>query len=1020
MVSLLCFQITSAASENPRVNDPTELGTVLETDVLDPISGTVTDALTEEPIPGVNILIKGTTSGTITDVDGNFNLEADSENTLVFSSVGYTTIEVAVGNNTVFNISLQEDITALSEVVVVGYGTQEKRDVTAAIGSVSGDQIKAIPVASSVEALQGQLAGVDISSAGGRPGQSPQVRIRGRRSISASNDPLYVIDGIPQTSNANTLSSPINDINPQDIESVEVLKDAAATAIYGSRGANGVILISTKRGSVGKTQVTYDGYYGISDVTETVDMMNGSQFADMKRESRRADAAGNAAWDGTIPADDIVFDDPVELESIALGRSQDYQDLVLDKGYQTNHQLGVSGGSEKTQFNVSLGYFKDQGIIETMDYTRITTRINIDHKISDIFKIGVSATGAFSIQNWGSSATMGEAVANNPLGLPFDEEGNLRFLPTNDGIRTNPLNEIEPGAYEDERRVNRIFIPIYLEANIIEGLKYRLNFGPDLRYERRGEFRGSLTNDNRGGPADAEIANIAETGYTLENILTYDTSIGDKHQLGATLLQSIQYSRFERHSSEVSNLPYESQLFYNIGTAEVKGNLGSGLEEWSLASFMGRVNYAFNDKYLFQVSLRADGSSRLADGNKWEYFPGVSAGWRMIDEDFMSDINWLNELKLRASYGEVGNTSIDPYQTAGRLRRTTYAWDESPAFGYGLEEIPNSDLKWEVSKTVDIGIDFGLLGGRLNGTFDWYRTNTENLLLARNLPYSSGYQSILQNVGSTRTSGVELSLDATILDNIDGLQWDLNFNIASYNEEITELALKDADGNSLDDAGNDWFIGEPIRVFYDYNKIGIWQSNEIDQARDMDNKVPGEIKLQDIDGDGVITPDDRTIIGTDIPDYAGGITNRFGYKGFDLSFFFYFKVGQTIDSRFHDSNNTLFARYNNLNVDYWTIDNPTNEYPRPNQNQERPRDDDTMRYFDGSFIKLRNVTLGYNFPTSLTDRLNMTGLRLYVAAQNPWFSAKYDTWDPEIDEDDITSGNIPTSKLFLVGLNVKF
>jgi len=615
---------------------------------------------------------------------------------------------------------------------------------------------------------------------------------------------------------------------------------------------------------------------------------------------------------------------------------------------------------------------------------------------------------------------MGEAVANNPLGLPRDEEGNLRFLPTNDGIRTNPLNELVPGAYEDERRVNRIFIPLYLEANIIEGLKYRLNFGPDLRYERRGEFRGALTNDNRGGPADAEIENRSDVGYTVENIITYDKSIGEEHQIGVTLLQSVQSLRFEQHKSEVANLPYESQLFYNIGTAEVKGNLTSGLEEWKLASFMGRVNYSFADKYLFQATLRADGSSRLAPGNKWEYFPGISAGWRIIDEDFMADVGFLSELKLRASYGSVGNTSVDPYQTAGRLRRTTYAWDESPAFGYGLDEIPNADLKWEVSSTIDVGIDFGLLDGRLSGSLDWYRTNTEDLLLQRNLPYTSGYQNILQNVGSTRTKGVELGLNAIILNKPDGLQWDLDFNIASYNEEITELALKDANGNSLDDTGNNWFIGEAIRVFYDYKKIGIWQSNEVDLALQTENKVPGEIKLQDTNGDGVITPDDRVIIGTDIPDYAGGITNRLAFKGLDLSFFFYFKMGQTIDSRFHDSNNTLFARYNNLDVDYWTIDNPTNAYPRPNQNQERPRDDDTMRYFDGGFVKLRNVTLGYNLPGSITDKLGMSSLRVYVSGQNLWFSSKYDTWDPEIDEDDIDSGNIPTSKLVLVGLSAKF
>ena len=312
-----------------------------------------------------------------------------------------------------------------------------------------------------------------------------------------------------------------------------------------------------------------------------------------------------------------------------------------------------------------------------------------------------------------------------------------------------------------------------------------------------------------------------------------------------------------------------------------------------------------------------------------------------------------------------------------------------------------------------------MFDGRLSGSFDWYRTNTEDLLLARNLPYTSGYTDVLQNIGSTKTTGVELGINANVIDN-GSFTWDVNFNITSYNEEITELALRDENGNSIDDTGNEWFIGEPIRVFFDYRKIGIWQSNEVDLARDTENKVPGEIKLQDVNGDGVITPDDRLIIGSDIPDFTGGITNRFTFAGFDLSFFFYFKQGHMIDSRFHDSNNTLFARYNNLDVDYWTIDNPTNAYPRPNQNQERPRDDDTMRYFDGSFIKLRNVTLGYNLPSSITDRLGMSSLRVYASAQNSWFGAKYDTWDPEIDEDDIESGNIPTSKLFLLGINVKF
>ncbi|MDW7694194.1 TonB-dependent receptor [Flammeovirgaceae bacterium SG7u.111] len=987
------------------------------------ITGTVISGEDSQPLPGVSVVIKGTSTGTITDIDGKYKLDAAQGSTLVFSYIGFLSEEIELGSQNIVDITLILDLKQLEEVIVVGYGTQDKRDVTAAIGSIDSEQINKIPVANGVQAMQGQVAGVDIQSGGGRPGSGPSVRIRGRRSITASNNPLYVIDGIPQ---ASTSSSALNDINPQDIASMEVLKDAAATAIYGSRGANGVILITTKRGKSGKTQVSYNGYYGVTDIMNKVDMMNGEEFADMKRESRRD------GYNGAIPADDAVFDDPIELESIAQGRSTDYQDLVFSQGYQTSHQVSVMGGSDKTQFNMSVGYFDEQGIYSNMDYNRITGRVNLDHKISNIFKAGISFLAVQSLQNYGSNATLGEALSNNPLGVPYDEDGNLRFLPTNDGIRTNPLNELVENAFIDERTVGRIFAPIYLEATITEGLKYRANFGPDIIYKRNGGFRGSLTNANRGGPASADIQNEKETNLLLENLITYDKKIGDKHELKFTFLQSIQSQRYEKHRTEVSNLPYESQLFYNIGSAEVKGNLESRLEEWQLASFMGRVNYDLAGKYLFQATLRADASSRLAEGNKWQYFPGFSAGWRVIDEAFMEGIGFLSELKLRASYGWVGNTSIDPYKTWGNLARTTYAWDESPAFGYRLNEIPNSELTWEVTKTLNVGFDYGLLDGRLSGSFEWYKSNTDDILLNRNLPTTSGYGQVLQNIGKTETTGIEFNIGAIVLDKPNGLNWDINFNISTYNEKIVDIGLYDENGNPKDDVGNKWFIGQPIKVHYDYQKAGIWQLGEETLANEMENKVPGEIKRADLSGpdgvpDGEITSDDRVILGTDIPDYLGGITNNFSYKGFDLSVFFYFRMGQMINSNFHRGFNSLFARYNNLDVDYWTVDNPTNAYPRPNENQESPRDSDTMRYFDGSFVKLRNITMGYNFPTSFANKLKMSSLRVYASAQNPWFWSNYETYDPEINDNDdnnnindISSDNVPTSRLILLGLNVKF
>ena len=986
---------TLAAMSSPLPPPPTELV---------PINGIITDE-SGEPLIGATVLLEGTTTGTVTDIDGRFTIDVTGDDPhLIVTYTGYESQVIQVGSQTDFQIVLLEDSQTLDEVVVVGYGIQRKRDVTASISSLEAEQITEIATPSGVQAMQGQVSGVDIVSGGGRPGANPTIRIRGRRSLSASNDPLFVIDGIPQTSGTNAIA----DINPQDIESMEVLKDAAGTAIYGSRGSNGVVIVTTKRGSAGRTIVSYDGYYGVTSALNTVDMMNGAEFAALKRESRRL------GWNGTIPSDEEVFLDPTELESIRDGRSTDFQDLVLDNGNQMNHQLGVRGGSENTQFNMSLGYFDEQGIISNMDFSRYTARVNLDQRIGNIFQAGISFTASNSTQNFGSNATIGEALANNPLGVPYNEDGTVRFLPTNDGIRTNPLAEIQPDAYIDERRVTRLFAPIYIKADILPGLNFTSTFGPDVRYYRRGEFRSSLTNDNRGGPSDAEIANSQDFGYTWENLINYNRDFGSDHTLGLTGLQSIQSFRYEVQRSAVLNLPYEEQLFYNIGTAEVKGDLSSFLQEWKLASFMARANYSFKGKYLFQASIRADGSSRLAEGNQWDYFPGVSVGWRIGAEPFLQGATFINDLKLRVSYGEVGNTAIDPYSTRGALQRTTYAWAENPAFGFALRDIPNPELGWEVSKTLNFGLDFDLLNGRFNGSVEVFRTSTENLLLARNLPPTSGYASVFQNIGATQTNGAELTLGAAIFNNPTGFQWSVDFNISRYTEEITELALRDEAGNPIDDVGNGWFIGESITSFFDYRKIGIYQADEVDLAASRENKEPGEIKIDDINGDGIITPEDRVIIGSEVPDFLGGITNRFEYRGLDLSVFFFFRQGQTIESRFHNGNNLLFGRYNNLDVDYWTIDNPTNANPRPNENQERPRNVSSLSYFDGSFVKLRNVQLGYNLPDNLVSRLGMSRLRFYVSGQNLWFSSEYDSYDPEIND------IIPSTKIFLGGLRATF
>jgi TonB-linked SusC/RagA family outer membrane protein len=1004
------------------------------------VSGKVTSSDDGTGLPGVNIIIKGTTRGTVTDADGNFTLSVPTgEAILVFSAIGYSTSEVTVGAQSTIDVALSVDVTSLSEVIVVGYGTQDKRDITASIASIGSEAISKIANTNTLESMKGQIAGVDVQQVNGRPGATPSILIRGRRSINASNDPLFVIDGIPMSSGTSTNtdgvtttsgSNPLNDFNPSDIASIEVLKDAAATAIYGSRGSNGVVLITTKRGTAGKTNISYNGYYGVTKPFSTFPMMNGAEFADLKREaSRRSplNVTGRTAWEGTIPADNLVFIDPVELQSATDGTSTDWQDLVFQNGSQQDHQISVGGGTDKSQYNMSIGYFNQEGTIPGMDFTKLTGRINFDQQLGKRFKAGMSNQIAHTIQNNGSNSVMQEMVNQTPLGLPYYQNGNglpnfqdgeIIFLPISDGIRSSPLSELVKGKRLDEEKITRVFSSLYLEAEIIKGLKYKFLFGADLRYNTRGIFEGRFTNTRKNGDPAAQYQSQSNEGYTMENLLTYNKQIGD-HNFGLTFLQSMQENEYAQEYISVTGLPYETQKWYNLQTASTINTIRSRYQRWSMASFMGRINYSFKGKYLIQASYRADGSSRLAEGSKYTSFPGVSVGWRIKDEGFMSSINVVTDLKLRASYGVVGNTAFEPYATQGVLGRSVYSWDEANAAGFALGSIPNDKLGWETSATTDVGLDFGVFNGRLSGTFDYYITNTTDLLLRRNLPPASGYDFAFGNVGATRTTGYEISLSANILTLTNGLKWDADFNLASYKEELVDLAQRDATGKKTDDTGNSWFLGEPIRVFYDYKKIGIWQADELTQAQAMMGAYPGEIKLQDTDGNGTITPADRVILGNDIPSAYGGLNNRLSWKGVDLSFFLYYRLGYTINSQFHASQATMQGRYNNLKVDYWSIDNPTNDYPRPNINQENPQFANTLRYHDAGFLKLRTVTLGYTFPQTILTKLKMTKLRLYVSAQNPWVWSKYTVMDPE-SVDAIDAGDVPSNKLFIGGLNLTF
>ncbi|WP_439489518.1 SusC/RagA family TonB-linked outer membrane protein [Algoriphagus sp.] len=977
------------------------------------ISGTVYDE-TGQPLPGATILVKGTATGTTSDLDGKYTISSPPDGTLIFSFIGYNPTEIVVGNQSVIDANLTPDLSDLEEVVVVGYGTAKKSQLTGAISSVGSKEIQELPITDARQALQGRAAGVDVTQAGSKPGSAPQVRIRGRRSFNASNEPLYVVDGIPTVGG-------IGDINPQDITSMEVLKDASSTAIYGSRGANGVVLITTKRGNVGKTVVSLDSYYGINEELGRIDVFNGPEFAEYKRESRRA--VGTYPEGPATPEADLNIFEPVEIESIGLGRSTDYVAGLMRRGSIQSHQIGVSGGSEKTTFFISGNYFKDVGIVQNQDFTRYTFRINLDHQLNKKIKIGTSTLVTYSERNGENFNPIGGALAENPLGKPYDDDGNLIFLPTQDGLRTNPFAEVVPGAQVDETFRTRIFNSIFLNWEITKDLSYRFVIGPDFNFRRNGRFTGSQTNARRGADPTGSVNEQTQFNYTVENILTYQKTFGGDHNLKVDVLQSFQKDRWEETSINVLGIPAPSQLYHRLGDASQITGANTNLVEWSLLSYMARVNYGFKGKYLVTGTVRADGSSRFGDKNKYGVFPSVAVAWNMDQEAFLKNSSIVDQLKMRVSYGAIGNQAISPYQTQALLGRTSYAWDNTAAFGYRPVSIGNPDLRWETSTTFNVGADFSILNNRIFGSLEYYITTTSDLLAPQPLPNSTGFGGFTTNIGETQNRGIELSLSTLNIEKGDFL-WQTDFIFTRNREEILSLP-------NGDDIAAGRFIGQPLTVFFDYKKLGIWQTEEKDEAA-VYSDVPGTIKIQDTNGDGRINADDRVILGSTVPDFSLGLTNRFNYKNFDLSFFIFGRFGSMINSEFHTNFNYLAGRYNNLDVDYWTPTNPTNLYPRPNQDQEFPKYNTSLRYYDGTFVKVRNINVGYTFGKNVLEKIGLTSLRLYSSIQNPFIFSEYRRVhkgiDPEVFMDGeqgvgagVVNANItPPTVQFTFGINAKF
>ncbi|MBC9928968.1 TonB-dependent receptor [Chitinophaga qingshengii] len=970
------------------------------------IRGTVTSS-GGVPLIGVTVKEKGAANGAVTKENGTFELtNVHPGATLVFSYIGYDSKELALHGETTLTVTLTPSLSGLDAVVVVGYGTQKRADVTGAVSSISSKALREVPVTNVQQMLQGRVPGVYVNNTGNKPGSQPSVLIRGVRSFSAGNEPLYVVDGIP-------LSGGLNDINPDDIESIDVLKDASATAIYGSRGANGVLIVTTRRGRAGRTVVGYNAYLNVEDVTRLANMMDGPQFARYRREAYRAVGSYN---DNDPHADEKIFSS-TEMAAIADGTSTNYQELTVRTGIAQNHELSVSGGNENTLFNISLGYFKDKGYIRTQDFTRYTTRINIDQKIGSRVKAGMSTLAAFSITNGSDVNPFYAALTTSPLSPAFDNEGKINMRPSGDNLQVNPLVDLEPGAVVNRNKRFRLLSSLYGEADLLPALKFRMNFAPDLTQSRTGNYRGAISTVQNGAAPAASNSEFFTLSYTWENMLTYNKTFGGKHRLNVTGLYSVQNLTSESSSGSAKDLPMglDSILYYNVGAGATITGVGSGYTNWSILSWMGRVNYAFDDRFLLTLTGRADGSSKFSAGNKWSFFPAVALAWNLSNENFLRHNRLLNNLKVRLTYGKNGNAGIDPYQTRALLSRTSYDWDGAPAYGYRPASLSNGALKWETTASANAGIDFGILGNRITGSLDVYQSKTTDLLLARQLPVSSGYTTITSNIGATSNTGIELGVSSVNIKpkKENGFEWSTDFNMASNKEKILELSQ-----GKVDDVGNGRFIGQPLNVIFDYVKDGIWQKGEEQQAAQYGSAV-GQIKVRDLNDDKKITAADRVILGQTRPKWTGGITNRFAYKGFDLSIFLNAAIGGMIKDPLRTGNTfTLAGRYNSVNVDYWTPDNPANVYPQPRYGQSQgPAYGSTLSYFSGTYVRIKNINLGYRFSPQTLKHMGMQSFRVYANVQNPYvfssFVHQHQGIDPEIT-------NQPFYVNYVFGINATF
>lgn len=965
------------------------------------VKGKVTDEK-GEVLVGVSVLVKGTRTGTQTDADGNYAFDAPGNATLVFSYIGFDPQEHKVVPSGVLNVKMAGD-KVLDQVVVVGYGTAKKKDLTGGLAVVGKEQLSMVSTPNLMDRLVGQVAGFTITSGNAAPGSSQSLLIRGENSIQANNSPLIILDGIPY-------SGSLTDIDPNNVENLSILKDASAVAIYGSKGSNGVILIQTKRGSLGKAQVAYRGQIGLAEPMQRIDVMGPNEYIRFQQDIGRLRQGYTSYLLDPIAGDIISV---TERGNYANNITHDWQDYIFRRAMTMDHQLSVSGGTESTKYMASLAALEQDGVVYNSRLSRLNMTANLDQTFNKWLTIGVG-TQYTRRSDGGVTPNIEHAIKQSPYGSYKDASGNYVAEPMEYSLIVNPMRNVN--AVQD-RYSNNFFLSGYANVLLpVKGLSYRANFGYNYRSGFTGTYYGRDTFDGRETPTlvggSASTNNSHYNDYNLENILKYEREIGD-HRFDATGLFSIQRAKTTSFSQSGQGFVTDDTEYFMIATAERLTANTSSLVETSMLSYMGRLNYSYKGKYLLTLTGRSDGASVFGINNKYAFFPAAAAAWHVGEESFLKDnVKWIDMLKLRLSYGANGNQAITPYRTLDRLYSDVkYIWGDTgvpvtTAYLAG-NGIGNPNLKWETTYSTNLGLDFQLFKNRLSGSVDAYISRTKDLLMERIVPIMNGYNRIWDNVGETQNKGIEVTLNTVNISKKD-FKWSSTGVFSLNRDKIVELR-----GDGIDDIGNNWYIGKPLRIFYDYNMIGIWQTGE--NYSMQPGAAAGAAKLEDVNGDGTITPADRKVIGSKNPSYTASFANRLSYKNFYASALVTGVFGVWRDDNMANMGAWTFGITNYVHgANYWTPENPNATIVSPGYlNTQQGHG----YYKKVNYVQVRNITFGYRVPQNIAKKVGVSGIDVNASVNN---LHTFSNIRQVLNYDNTWMASFPTARSYMFGLNVNF